>query len=37
MYAHEEWVTRFDDFVFTVTPGIDANEAGLSSGLVRFF
>lgn len=37
VYAHEEWVTRFDDFVFTVTPGIDASEAGLSMGLVRFF
>jgi hypothetical protein len=37
VYAHEEWVTRFDDFAFTVTPGIDASEAGLSLGLVRFF
>ncbi len=37
VYAHEEWVTRFDDFVFTVTPGIDASDAGLSMGLVRFF
>ena len=37
MYAREEWVTRFDDFVFTVTPGVDASEAGLSLGLVRFF
>ena len=37
MYAREEWVTRFDDFVFTVTPGVDASEVGLSLGLVRFF
>ena len=37
MYAREEWVTRFDDFVFTVTPGIDASEVGLRLGLVRFF
>ena len=37
VYAHEEWVTRFDDFAFTVTPAIDASEAGLSLGLVRFF
>ena len=37
VYAREEWVTRFDDFVFTVTPGIDASEVGLRLGLVRFF
>lgn len=37
VYAYAEWVTRFDDFVFTVTPGIDTSEAGLNLGLVRFF
>jgi len=37
MYAHEEWVTRFDDVVVTVVSGMDAREAGLSVGLVRYF
>ncbi len=36
-YVREEWITPFNDVVVTVDSSIDANEVGLSLGVVRFF
>lgn len=37
MYGREEWTTPFEDVAVTVYSSMDANELGLSVGLVRRF